>query len=264
MLPAHGLRSGRRRWLRCALAAVVGVTVAGCTTQVSGPPIAKPDLARAAQINTQLGADYARQGDYVLAQQRLLRAISQREDYAPAHSALAFVYSRTGSMQKAEDEYRRALQLSPDDPDIQNNFGTFLCSEGKGAEAQPYFQQALANPRYSTPAAAWTNAGVCWLDMQKPEEAERDFEKALRADPDFAQAVEHLAVLSYQHRNYLRARALIQHYSRLAKLGPGMLLLSSRVERALGDTSGAQALEVQLIQNYPQSPEAAEVGAPRS
>ncbi|HEX7380610.1 MAG TPA: type IV pilus biogenesis/stability protein PilW [Nevskiaceae bacterium] len=257
-------KSERRRWLY-PLAAAMVVALAGCATQETGPSaIAKPDLARAAQINTQLGVDYARQGDYALAQQKLERAISQRADYAPAHSALAFVYSRTGSMENAEREYRRALQLAPDDPDIQNNFGTFLCSEGKGVEAQQYFQRALASPHYSTPAAAWTNAGVCALNMQQRQDAERDFESALRADPDFAQAVEHLAVLSYQNGNYLRARTLIQHYSRLARLGPGMLLLSSRVERALGDTARAQALEVQLIQNYPQSREAAEVGAPRS
>ncbi|HEU0198223.1 MAG TPA: type IV pilus biogenesis/stability protein PilW [Nevskiaceae bacterium] len=231
--------------------------LAGCVTTSSGLPNAKPNLVRAAQINTQLGADYAQRAEYARAKAKLQRAISENSDYAPAHATLAFVYWRTGKPAEAEREYRRALDLDPDDPDTQNNFGTFLCRQGKGGQAQKYFQRALANPNYATPAAAWTNAGVCALTMNKPRVAERDFESALHADPNFVQALDQLAQLSFQRGRYLRAQALEQHYASLAKPGPAMLLLSAQTERALGHAARARDLEVQLVQTYPQSQEAA-------
>lgn len=244
--------------LVCAFAAVA----AGCVSEGSGPLTAKPDMSRAAELNTQLGLRYARDGYYPLAKQKLERAIEERRDYAPAHAALAYVYSQTGADELAAKEYRRALALDPDNPDTQNNFGAFLCARGKGAQARDYFRRALAHPDYSTPAAAWTNAGVCARKMNQPAVAREDFENALRADPDFAQALEQLAILSFESGHYLRARGLERHYAKIARPGPAMLLLSSRTERALGNRTQARAIEVQLIQTYPQSPQAAQVSEP--
>ncbi|MDN5873380.1 MAG: type IV pilus biogenesis/stability protein PilW [Sinobacteraceae bacterium] len=252
--------AGRYR-LSCGgvLMLAVAVLLAGCVTEGGDLPGVKPDMARAAQLNTQLGVDYARKGYYTLAQKKFERAISQRQDYAPAHAGLGFVYSRLGQMDKAEQEYRKALSLNPDDPETQNNFGTFLCAQDKGEQAQRHFQLALANSAYATPAAGWTNAGVCALHMKQADKAAQYFEHALKINPGFAQAVRELAILSYHKGQYQRARALEKHYATLVTPGPEMLLLSAHTERALGHEARARAFEVQLIQTYPQSHQAAKI-----
>ncbi|TAM12231.1 MAG: type IV pilus biogenesis/stability protein PilW [Nevskiaceae bacterium] len=246
-----------------AVALVFALPLVGCITEGTGLAQAKPDMARAAELNTQLGVSYAREGDLALARKKLEQAVRQRDDYAPAHVALAYVYAQTGAAAAAEQEYRRALKLAPNDPDTQNNFGAFLCANGEGDKARAYFQRALANPDYATPAAAWTNAGVCARKQKHDDVAQQDFTNALRADPKFAQAIEQLALLSFDHGQYARAQMLERQYAAVAHPGPEMLLLSARTERALGNAARARAIEVQLIQIYPQSPQAAQVSEPK-
>lgn len=234
--------------------------LAACVTVTSGGVINnKPDLPKAARINTQLGSEYAREGMYPIAEQKLKLAISQQDDYAPAYLALAYVYAKTNKTEKAEAAYRRALDLAPDNPDAQNNFGVFLCNEGKGKEAQVHFRKAIQNPNYSTPEAAWTNAGVC--PGTSPKVAESDFLHALHLNPQFPAALKQMAIISFSRKQYRRARAFEQRYRKVAKPGPRMLLLSARTERALGNEDQAASYEEQLIREYPASPQANDIGS---
>ena len=84
----------------------------------------------------------------------------------------------------AEEHYRRAVQLEPTKGGPNNNLGAFLCRMGRGAEAEPYFRKAVADPFYSTPDVALTNAGVCQLKSNDAQAAERDFRDALQRNPE--------------------------------------------------------------------------------
>lgn len=248
-----------RRLLRGAALSLALMLGACVTEHPNGSPLYKPDMAEASRLNTQLGLEYAREGQWALAMDKLKLAITERDDYAPAHAALAYVYARHGDNDLAEQEYRRALSLDADDPDTQNNFGVFLCGRGRSAEAQKLFRRAAANRNYSTPEAAWTNAGICPGTSQA--DAEADFMRALQANPQFPEALQQMAQLSFERKQYLRARAFEQRYRKVAKPGPGMLLLSARTERALGETARADNYETQLVQQYPDSPEASQLSA---
>lgn len=248
----------KARWLGpLAMVLLLG----GCVTeQTGGPPPERKNLAKAAAINTQMGAGYAREGLYGRAIEKLKLAIREREDYAPAHATLALVYSRTGKTDDARAQYRRALALAPNDPDTQNNYGVFLCANGQGREAQRYFQRAVHNRQYSTPEMALTNAGTCLLNLNQPNKARKKFRRALQINPRFPSALEQMARLSYKRGDYARAQALEQRYRKAASAGPGMLLLFARTERALGDDRKARSYEIQLVQQYPYSTEAGQVG----
>jgi type IV pilus assembly protein PilF len=247
----------------CALSACV-------TETAGGLPNVKPDLHEAARINTQLGTGYThealnasdlgtRRKLLEVALDKLQKAISQDDDYAPAHAALAYVYALRGDNDNADAEYRRALRLAPDDPDTRNNYGVFLCGQGKTAEAERNFMRAAKNPDYTTPAAAWTNAGVCARKAGDLARAESDFRQALEADPGFADALAEMAAISFQQHNYLATRAFLERYQRVAKPSAGLLALGARAERALGNESAARQYEIKLVRNFPDSPEAAQI-----
>jgi type IV pilus assembly protein PilF len=245
---------------RAALALAVAL-LAACVTE---PPknaeaVPQPNLPEAARINTTLGVDYARQGRMDLALEKLQRAIEQKPDYAPAHSALAFVYTQRGDNEAGEREYRRAIELDGTDPSIRNNFGVFLCGQGKTREADTYFMQAVQDRSYATPEAAWTNAGVCAQRAGDAVRAEADFRAALHINPNFADALSRMAAIAYQNRNYLQARAFLQRYDGVAQPTAETLWLAARNERALGDASAARRYELKLIQNFPESPETAQL-----
>lgn len=243
-----------------AIAILGTAMLAGCVTETTGGvPPEHTNLAKAAAINTELGAGYAREGFYGRAIEKLKLAIKERDDYAPAHATLAFVYAQTGKAVAAQEQYQRALTLAPDDPDTQNNYGVFLCSQGHGKEAQNYFNQAVKNENYATPEAALTNAGICLWNLNHPHQAIEKFRHALLINPKFASALEQMANMMFQQGKYIEAEVFERRYRRVATPGPGMLLLFSRTERALGHTAKAKEYEILLVQKYPESPEASKI-----
>ena len=52
-------------------------------------------------------------------------------------------------------------------PDLNNNYGWFLCQTGREREAVGYFQRALRDPLYATPARASLSAGVCLMRIKR-------------------------------------------------------------------------------------------------
>ena len=56
---------------------------------------------------------------------------------------LAVLYETIGETDDAEREFRLAVRYDPKDGDVNNNLGAFLCRQGKGGEADPYFQVAM-------------------------------------------------------------------------------------------------------------------------
>ena len=48
----------------------------------------------------------------------------------------ALVYDRLGEDKKADEHYAAALRLKPDDPDMLNNYGVYLCRKDKPNEGK--------------------------------------------------------------------------------------------------------------------------------
>jgi len=212
------------------------------------------DYAEAARLNTQLGIDYARQGQDDLALEKLKRALDQDPRLADAHSTIAFVYARRGDDELADRHYRRALDLTPDAL-VKNNYGVFLCAHQRADEAARYFREAAQDKAYRTPEVALTNAGVCARKKPDLDGAERDFRAALQINPGFADALAQMAWLTYQRKDYLRSRAFLQRYQQVGAPTPETLLIGALTEHALGDTVAARAYEQRLRKEFPESEE---------
>lgn len=245
---------------RTAFIALLVALSAACVSTTSNDQGAiqndsKPDYAEAAKLNTQLGIDYARQGQDDLAMEKLKRALEQDSRLPAAHSTIAFLYARRGEDDQADKHYKRSLELDPKDSSTKNNYGVFLCAHQRGAEADKLFQQAAADKQYRTPEVALTNAGVCLRKKPDLAGAERDFRAALKINPNFADALSQMAWLSYQQKDYLRARAFLQRYQQAGPPTPETLLIGALTEKALGDTVAARAYEQRLKKEFPESEE---------
>lgn len=224
--------------------------VTACAT-----PAQRAEQRNLAQINTQLGVNYARQGQYDLALDKLQRAVEQRDDYAPAHSALAVIYQTQGESAAAEKEFRRALVLDPADPTVKNNFGVFLCQHGKPDQGHGYLMEVAKDVRYAAPEEVWTNAGIC-VRKQNQALAERDLREALRIRPDYREALAQMAVLSFEQKKFLPARAFLQRCDLRLWATPELLGIAARTESALGDHDAARDFARRVVQEYPESKEA--------
>jgi type IV pilus assembly protein PilF len=212
-----------------------------------------------AQIRLQLAVGYYQERKYEIALDEVKQAIAANPDYADAYGVRALIYTAMGENVLADENYRHALRLAPGNPDLSNNYGLFLCEAGgKPREAMGYFETALKNPNYVSPAKAMINAGNCSLKMKNVDAAERYLLDALRYDPDLPATSAGLARVYFERRDYSRAGFFINRLTETAKLDvlpADVLWLAIRVKHMLGDRDTEASLAAQLRKRFPGSPE---------
>jgi type IV pilus assembly protein PilF len=242
--------------LSCCLGLMAACTTT--STRSSEQDNASPE--RAVIYNVQLGMQYLQQGRRDLARNRLERALEIDDRSAAAHSAMAFYWEQIGETERADESHRLAVRYGDDDPNIANNYGTFLCQQGRYDESVEFFLEAAQSRDYRTPAAAYSNAGTCLRRDGDLVRAEELLRRALNIDPNFVDALWQMADLSYANDDALTARAFLQRLESQGQLNASMLHLGVRVETAMGDVAAADEYTRRLVRNFPESPQARQIG----
>ena len=222
----------------------------------STPKKSEESQRKAAETNTSLGRNYMDLGQYEIALEKLKRAVAHDKTYAPAHTLLGILYETIGETEKAGEEYKLAVRYDPTDGDVNNNYGAYLCASGKGEDAEKYFRAAVADPFYSTPAIALSNAGSCALDQGDLDKAEAFLRQSLEYDSKLPGSLLPMARISYEQGSYLRARAFLQRYEAVGAMNEESLTLGYDIEQKLGDQQAANRYRKELMERYPGSSQA--------
>jgi type IV pilus assembly protein PilF len=238
------------------LTACSGAPVPETPAPSAGPLIGEVGEPRKrAQAHTELAAAYLERGNMGVALEELRVATAADAGYAPAHSMLGLVYMELREAKLAEQSFERALSLSPNDADINHNYGVFLCQNKREPESVKYFMQAIRNPLYATPWRSYSAAGVCTLRLNNLKDAEQFFERALRMEPDERASLLNLGQIRYKQGKVDEARKLVARYNKLADPSPESLWLALRIERRAGQRVAEQSYANQLRRRFPGSPE---------
>lgn len=212
-----------------------------------------------AQIRLQLAVGYYQDRKYEIALDEVKQAIAAAPDFADAYGFRALIYTAMGENALADENYRHALRLAPRNPDLANNYGLFLCDAGgRPDQAIGFFESALKNPQYRSPAKALTNAGNCSLKLKNTAAAERYLLEALRYEPELPAIQAGLAKVYFERRDYTRAGFFINRLTDAAKLeslSADVLWLAIRVKHMLGDRATEATLAAQLRKRFPGSAE---------
>jgi type IV pilus assembly protein PilF len=243
--------------LAAALAGCAGSGAKGDTQELKTASDQSPAEKRAS-IRLQLAVGYFQDGKLEVALDEVKQAIAANPEFADAYGVRALIYSQMGEVALAEENYQRALKLAPRNPELANNYGSFLCQHDKGAQGIALFESALKNPAYQSPVKALLNAGSCSLKMKNLEAAERYLLDALRYEPDHPATNANLARVYYERRDYVRAGFFINRVKAAAKLDSlpaEVLWLAVRIDRKLGDKASEASLATQLRRHHPGSPE---------
>ncbi len=135
-----------------------------------------------------------------------------------AHSILAHhLAQQPGTTDEAMAQYRRALELRPQNAGAHYSFGVFLAGQGQLDEAIAHFNEALRlKPDF---AQAHNNLGAALASQGRLAEADHHFERALQISPDYAEA-------RYNHAKTLlalgRAREAVREYRETLRLNPDL------------------------------------------
>jgi len=238
------------------------VLIAGCATPDTGPVgntgtiVGEPTAPRnRARIHTELATLYYARGNMGVALEELRTAVAADPTYATAHGVIGLVYKELRENALAEQSFQRGLSYAPADPDINHNYGWFLCQIGRESDAKPYFRRALDNPLYATPARTYAAAGICALRTGDLAVAEDNLQRALRLEPTLPVALVQFAQLRYRQGRYDEARRILAQHAAVAEPSAESLWLALRVERRLGQRAAEQSYAIQLRRRFPGSPE---------
>lgn len=235
------------------LAALLGAGLfLGACSQITN---ASHDV-KAAEYNAELGVKYLQSGRLQLANQKLLKALEQNPDSVKAHHYFAILKQRLEENDKAEEHFKKALEIDPKNPEIRNNYGSFLCSTNRRQAAIKQFLMAVKDPLYSTPEYAYTNAGICSYKANQPEQAEKYFRMALKKHSSFSSALLQMAKLYFDKKDYPRAQAFLLRYEKVGKSTPDALLLCSKLNKKMGNPAKASRCSAALLRLFPTSDEA--------
>lgn len=200
-----------------------------------------------------LAVSRLRTGQYDEAE-KLAREVLRRDPrQADGYTVLATIASRRGDAQAAGQHYRKAAELAPQQGDVLNNYGAWLCADGHPAEALVWFDRAMADPRYGSPAPVLANAGGCALQAGQDERGLRDLRRALELDPANAYALESMARNEYAHRRYFEARAFSERRLAAAPVTVSVLQLAIQIELGLGDKAAAGRYQQRLGKEFPET-----------
>lgn len=240
---------------------LVFVLLTGCSSTGGGSAgTPRQDTTRAqaiARIHTELAASYYERAQYAVALQELSLAMQVDENFAPAFNVRALVREALREDDKADNDFRRSIDLDSANSETRNNYGWFLCQRGQLKEGIQQFQAALNNPLYATPELAYANLGMCSKKAGLINEAEINLQRALILRPGMLDALYGLAGLSFDKGDYAGAKSYLFRFSQGAQeLNAEQLWLAVRIERKMRDRNSEASYALQLRKNYPESREA--------
>lgn len=217
-------------------------------------PLTRGKAIKASDINTELGAAYLGQGDYVRANAKLEKALKQNSQNAEAHNMYALLKMQLKQYDQANDSFSKALSLEPNNPSILNNYGAYLCDQGQIKDALGKFAKALKDPLYTTPEFAYTNTGICMVKQGNSSKAEAYFRTALKRNPKYTVALYQMALLNEKKQQYALAWDYMERFYKLgAPKNADNLWTSVRLSRILSKRNNEAKYSSLLKNRYPDS-----------
>ena len=119
---------------------------------------------------------------------RLYQRSIETHPTAEAHTFLGWTYSMLGRHEQAIEECRRAIEVDPDFGNPYNDIGAYLLELERWQEALPWFDQAMAAPRYEARVYPYVNKGRALEHLGRAWEALEAYRQAMQISPDYQPA----------------------------------------------------------------------------
>ena len=216
-------------------------------------PAVRADPKYRAKIHTELAAAYYQAGAMKVALDEVRLALEADSDFVQAYSLRGLIYGNLKENAKADEDFRKALSLKPNDPDVNNNYGWYLCHSDRARQSIAYFLNALKDPLYDTPDVAYANAGACAMKAGDLDGAQNYLLNAMRLARGPAPGTRVLmAELLYRRGNFDEAKVYLgEAIKAMDTPSPEALWLGVRIERRLGNKTGEGNYASQLRSRYP-------------
>ena len=250
------------------LGIAAAVALAGCvstssseTKGVTDNPLV--DARRRAEVHTSLAGEYYQRGAIGVALQETRLAIKDDPNYVAAYNMQGLVLMELREDAGAREAFERALRLEPNNAEVLNNYGWFVCLRGEHPRGLEMMQRAAANPLYPTPEKAYLSAGLCMRRANRLPEAEQYLRRAVAIRPDLIGGLYNLAEITYERGEMKDAEGFLIRYMRVSNPTLESLTLGAKIARANGDKAAEDSFVQQLRRRFPDAPQTREASEAR-
>lgn len=254
--------------MRLALAALA-VTLAACSSQsvTESKPVTDNQAAdgrRRAEVHTGLAGEYYARGNYAVALAETRLAVKDDSSYVPAYNMQGLIFMELREDGPAREAFSQALRLSPNNPEVMNNYGWFLCLRNDPQRGLELMKRATTDTLYPTPEKAYLSAGMCLRRMGRVAEAEDYLRRAVLIRPDLIGGLYNLAQLAYDRGAMDEAENYLLRYMRLTPAPTfEAIAMGVRIARYKKDSGAEQSFLQQLRRRFPDVPEAQDLLKPQ-
>jgi len=243
-------------------------SAAGCATKLGGTAVSgtrteivtesdEPEVRRRARIRLELAVGYFEQGQTTIALDELKQSLATDPEYAEAYSLRGLIYMRLNDYRYAEESFKRAIVLNPQDSNVVHNLGWLMCLQARYPESFELFVKAISNPQYGERAKTYRALGLCQLRAGLRGEAEASLLKSHEFDAANPVTVFNLGKLMFQRGDFVRAQFYVRRLNNSEMANAESLWLGVKVERRMENRDAMLQLGGQLLKRFPQSNEAA-------
>jgi type IV pilus assembly protein PilF len=248
--------------MRVLIAALL--LIAGCSSQttVETGPVTDSntlDARHRAELHTALAGEYYSRGNYAVALAETRLAIKDDSKYFAAYNMQALIYMELKEDVSAREAFDQALRISPNNPEVLNNFGWFLCLRNDTQRGVDMMLRAANDSLYPTPEKAWLSVGLCLRRAGRNNEAEDALRRAVLIRPDLIGALYNLALINYERGNTKDAEIYLNRYTRTSAPTLEALALGVKIARANQDKQSEDSFMQQLRRRFPDSPQLREL-----
>ena len=214
------------------------------------------DLRRRARIRLELASTYYSQGQFTTALDELKQAIAIDPRLPAAHEMRALIYDAMGDAARADESFRQALLVDPNNGSVLHNNAWSLCRRGQYDAADALFARA-ASSASGLGSKTLLARGVCLQRSGDLKAAERTLLQAYELDPSSPATAFNLAAVLLKEGELERARFYIRRVNNVpAQVTAESLWLAARVEHRLGNVNGRDELAEQLRRRFTGTREA--------
>ncbi|MEE2000990.1 type IV pilus biogenesis/stability protein PilW [Alkalimonas sp. MEB108] len=245
--------------LSVSMVVMSALVLSGCVSESTYVGSERPvqqrqvDNTEAARTRMSLGLNYLQRGENAQAIFNLERARALAPQLPEVYNALAFYYQNVNEPVQAEAAFKQALARDPDNADTYNNYGAFLCQQGKYDEAEHLLLSAIRRPGYMRVSESYENLALCQLQQNNFSRAQRYLESAVLHSGNRISSLLNLAGLDYAMGNHQRARQHLTRIQRLGHVSANTSLLSYLIADKELDSETQRTARELLLQVYPDS-----------
>ena len=255
--------------LFCAGLLVAGLAgLSGCASKMAGVGPSdsgvemltasdEPDARRRARIRLELAVGYFEQGQTTIALDELKQSIAADPTFGEAYNLRGLIYMRLNDFRFAEESFRKALSINPQNSNVVHNLGWLFCQQARYPESLLFFSQALSNPQYGERAKTLMAQGLCQIRAGRTADAELSLLKSYEFDAGNPITAYNLATLLFQRGDFVRAQFYVRRLNNSELANAESLWLGIKVERRMDNRDATLQLATQLQRRFPQSREAA-------